>query len=45
MSASESTLKEVDAKLRAQAKKKGFSKERTDRYVWGTKHKMKKGNK
>lgn len=28
--------KEMERKLKAQAKKKGFSKERTARYVYGT---------
>lgn len=32
-------------KLKAQAKKKGFGKGRTDAYVYGTLHKTKKKNK
>tara|TARA_R100000700_G_scaffold33372_1_gene41088 strand:+ start:2056 stop:2199 length:144 start_codon:yes stop_codon:yes gene_type:complete len=37
---SESTLKEADSKLRAQAIKKGLSKRKQDAYVYGTKRKM-----
>lgn len=32
--------KELERKLRAEARKKGFGKERTDRYVYGTLRKL-----
>lgn len=32
--------KALEKKLRAEAKKKGFGKERTDRYVYGTLRKL-----
>ena len=37
--------KKIERKLKAQARKKGFGKERTGAYVYGTLNKIKKGGK